>query len=75
MPATRTVVPDARYVARISEGNPLRAGMKRFSEPQMKELYGNREAYLDKVGVKLDEMIEQGLLLPEDKELMLGSLA
>jgi hypothetical protein len=67
-------VPEARYVARISEGSPLRAGMKRFSESQMKELYGSREAYLDKVSAKLDEMIQRRFLLPEDKALMLSCI-
>jgi hypothetical protein len=64
-------VPDGRYVARISEANPLRAGIKRFSESRMKELYGSRQAYLDKVGAKLDEMIQQRFLLPDDKALMI----
>jgi hypothetical protein len=68
-------VPDARYVARISESNPLRAGMKRFDESQMKELYGSREAYLDKVSAQLDELIERRFLLPEDKALMLNRIS
>jgi hypothetical protein len=68
-------VPDARYVARISEQNPLRAGMKRFSEAHMNDLYGSREAYVDKVRAKLDEMIQSRFLLPEDKALMLSCIA
>ncbi len=68
-------VPDARYVARISESNPLRAGMKRFSESQMEELYGSREEYRDKVSATLDEMIKRRVLLPEDKALMLSCVA
>lgn len=64
-------VPDARYVARISEGNPLRAGMKRFSEAQMKDLYGSHDDYTARVSAELDKMIERRFLLPEDKGLML----
>jgi hypothetical protein len=66
-------VPDATYVARISEGNPLRAGMKRFTDEQMKTLYGSREEYERRVRAKLEDMTRERWLLPEDAELMFAS--
>jgi hypothetical protein len=64
-------VPDARYVARISEGDPLSPGMKRFSEQQMQELYGTRQDYERQVKAKLDEMVEQRWLLRPDAPMMM----
>jgi hypothetical protein len=64
-------VPDARYVPRISSGDPLSPGMKPFSEEQMKSLYGTREEYERRVKAKLNLMIQEGWLLPEDASLMI----
>jgi hypothetical protein len=63
-------VPDARYIARISDGNPLRAGMKAFTDEEMGALYGTRQEYERRVMVKLDEMVDQRLLLPQDRSVM-----
>jgi hypothetical protein len=66
-------VPDATYVARMSKGNPLRAGMKRFTDGQMNELYASREEYERRVRAKLEEMIGGRWLLPQDAHLMFDS--
>ncbi len=63
-------VPDATYVAKLSDDDPNYAGMKRFSEEKMLALFGTRDNYERRVGDKLDEMVEQGLLLDEDRDLM-----
>lgn len=63
-------VPDATYVARISSGNPLAPGMKRFSEEQLDGLYGSRDEYNRRIRRKLDEMIVDRWLLPEDAAMM-----
>ena len=64
-------IPDARYVARISVSDPLSPGMKRFSAEQMKKLYGTRRDYQQRVKAKLDEMIEQHWLSPQDAPTMM----
>jgi hypothetical protein len=63
-------VPDARYVPRISPGNPLAPGMKRFTDEQMTALYGSREEYERRVRARLDQMVEERWVLPEDVPLM-----
>jgi hypothetical protein len=68
-------VPDAIYVARISAGDPLSPGMKRFSEEEMKSLYGTGQEYEDRVTAKLNVMIQEGWLLPEDVPLMSSSIS
>jgi hypothetical protein len=65
-------VPDARYVARISPGNPLSAGLRRFTEAEMQGLYGSREEYERRVRASLDGMVRDRFLLPEDEEVFLG---
>jgi hypothetical protein len=62
-------VPDARYVARISPGNPLAAGMRRFTDAEMQALYGSGDEYARRVRVHLDEMVRDRFLLPDDCEL------
>jgi hypothetical protein len=64
-------VPDARYVARISPGDPLSPGMKRFSEEQMEVLYGDRQGYEGRIRAKLDDMIAQRWLLGRDAPIMM----
>ena len=66
----RVDVPDARYVARISRGNPLTPGMKRFSEVQMRSLYGSREQHERQVRAKLDDMVRNRWVPPQDAPLM-----
>jgi len=63
-------VPDARYVARISPGNPLSAGMKRFTDAEMQSLYGSREEYERRVRDAFDRMVRERILLPGDADLM-----
>jgi hypothetical protein len=63
-------VPDARYVARISPGNPLAPGMRPFSEEQMQALYGSREEYQRRIRARLDQMVVDGFLLQSDINLM-----
>jgi len=62
-------VPDARYVARISPGNPLAAGMRRFTDAEMQAWYGTRGEYERRVRVHVDGMIRDRFLLPEDVEV------
>jgi Alpha/beta hydrolase domain len=63
-------VPDARYVARISPGNPLSPGMKRFDDKQMRALYGSQEEYARRIRARLDQMVQEGFLLKQDTDLM-----
>jgi hypothetical protein len=64
-------VPDARYIARISEGNPLRAGMPRFTDEQMRSLYGTPDEYRRRVRANLDEMVSRRWLWRTDVDFML----
>ena len=57
-------------MAKLSDNDPNYAGMKRFSEEKMLALFGTHDNYERRVGDKLDEMVEQGLLLDEDRDLM-----
>ena len=61
-------VPDARYVARISPGNPLSAGLRRFSDDEMRALYGSRDEYERQARLQLDSMVGDGFLLAEDRD-------
>jgi hypothetical protein len=63
-------VPDATYVAKLSADDPNYAGMKRFSDEKMLRLYGSRAGYAQRVRDKLDEMVQHGFLLAEDRDLM-----
>jgi hypothetical protein len=63
-------VPDARYVARISPGNPLAPGMKPFTDAQMDTLYGSRNGYEREVRARLDQMVHDGFLLAQDRQLV-----
>jgi hypothetical protein len=63
-------VPDARYIARLSRKNPLAAGMAPFDEAKMTELYGSREAYLERVNARVDELVRDGWVLPQDAGIM-----
>jgi hypothetical protein len=63
-------VPDAAYVAAISEKDPLRAGMRPFDEAKMRQLYGSRANYLKRVNAKIDRLVKDRWVLPEDADLM-----
>jgi hypothetical protein len=63
-------VPGARYVPRISPENPLRAGMQRFSDAKIRELYGSREAYLERCRARVDKMAADGWIQTVDAALM-----
>jgi len=63
-------VPDAIYLAKFSEKNPLRAGMRPFNDEKMKALYGSRERYLQLVNEKIDRMAKSRWIMPEDADLM-----
>jgi hypothetical protein len=63
-------VPDATYVAKLSADDPNYAGMRRFSDEKMLSLYGSRVGYERRVQAKLGEMVQQGFLLDEDRDLM-----
>jgi hypothetical protein len=63
-------VPDARYVARISPGNPLTPGMRPFSDGEMQTLYGSQEEYERRIRIRLDQMVVDGFLLQQDTNLM-----
>jgi hypothetical protein len=63
-------VPDATYVAKLSADDPNYAGMLRFSDEKMLSLYGSQAGYERRVRAKLDEMVQQGFLLDEDRDLM-----
>ena len=54
-------------MARITRGNPLTPGMKRFSEEQMRSLYGSREQYEQQVNAKLDDMVRNRWVLPQGR--------
>jgi Alpha/beta hydrolase domain len=62
--------PGARYVARMSAQDPLRAGMKRFDEGKLTELYDGRQHYLERVIARVYEMIRGYWILPQDAEVM-----
>ncbi|MFI5047049.1 MAG: alpha/beta hydrolase domain-containing protein, partial [Acidimicrobiia bacterium] len=63
-------VPDATYIARYP-GATLNAGMKRFDDEQMRMLYGSRDEYEKRVRSRLDEMVDDGWIRPEDVDLMM----
>ena len=63
-------VPDATYVSKLSADDPNYAGMLRFSDEKMLSLYGCQAGYERRVRAKLDEMVQQGFLLDEDRDLM-----
>ena len=63
-------VPDAIYLSKFSQKNPLRAGMRPFSNEKMKDLYGNRERYLRLLNEKIDQMVRDRYIRPEDADLM-----
>ena len=63
-------VPDATYVARISPGNPMAPGMKRFDPEQFISMYGTRDEYERRIRGRLDEMIRERWLLPQDAAVM-----
>lgn len=63
-------VPDATYLPKISPKNPLNAGMRPFSKEKMKALYGSREHYLQLVNEKIDQMVRDRWIMPEDADLM-----
>ncbi len=63
-------VPDATYLAKFSQKNPLRAGLRPFNDEKMKELYGSRERYLQLVNEKIDQMVRDRWIMPEDANLM-----
>jgi hypothetical protein len=63
-------VPDATYLAKISQKDPLRAGMRPFSEEKMKSLYGSRKHYLQLVNKKVDQLVRDRWVMPEDADLM-----
>ncbi len=62
--------PDARYVGAISAKNPLEGGMMPFSEAQMKELYGSKEAYQARLDKRLEQMAKDRWIAPQDIPLM-----
>jgi hypothetical protein len=66
-------VPDARYVARISPGNPLSAGLRRFTEAEMQTLYGPGDEYGQRVRANVEGMVRDRFLLPEDVGIFLGT--
>jgi len=66
-------VPDARYVARISPGNPLSAGLRRFTDAEMHALYGSRDEYERRVRARLEGMVGDRFLLAEDRDLFTGA--
>ena len=55
---------------RISPGNPLAPGMKPFTEEQMDALYGSRGEYEREIRASLDQMVDDGFLLAQDRQLM-----
>jgi Alpha/beta hydrolase domain len=63
-------VPDGVYIASVSRQNPLGAGYRPFGEAKMIELYGSRKAYVDRVNARIDEMVRDGWVLPQDADLM-----
>jgi hypothetical protein len=63
-------VPDATYLAKYSQKNPLRAGLRPFSDEKMTALYGSREHYLQLVNEKIDRMVRDQWIIPEDTDLM-----
>ena len=60
----------ATYVAKLSDDDPNYAGMLRFSDEKLRRLFGSRADYERRVRAKLDEMVEQGFLLDEDRDLI-----
>jgi hypothetical protein len=67
----RVDVPDARYVARISPGNPLAPGMKPFTDELIQTLYGGRDEYRKRARERLEQMVQDRFVLSQDCELML----
>jgi hypothetical protein len=63
-------VPDARYVGVISPKNPLEGGMKRFSEAEMRRLYGSDKAWQARVRSRLERLARERWIAREDIALM-----
>jgi hypothetical protein len=63
-------VPEATYVAEISEKNPLSAGMKRFDANKIDALYGSREAYVERCEARVDVMVNDHWIQAIDAPLM-----
>ena len=63
-------VPDATYLAKYSQKNPLKAGLRPFSDKKMKELYGSRKRYLQLVNEQIDKMVRDRWVMTEDADLM-----
>jgi hypothetical protein len=63
-------VPEATYLCRMSEKNPLRAGMRMFSDDEMKALYGSRGHYAQLVNKKVDQLVRDRWIMAEDADLM-----
>jgi Alpha/beta hydrolase domain len=63
-------VPDGTYLAKISQKDPLRAGMRPFSEEKMKSLYGSHQHYVQLVNKKVQHLVQDRWVMPEDADLM-----
>ena len=63
-------LPDAQYVSSISPKNPLSAGMRRFDEAKMKQLYGSREAYVERCHARVEKMVADGWIQSVDAAVM-----
>jgi hypothetical protein len=44
--------------------------MRPFSDGEMQTLYGSPEEYEQRIRTRLDQMVADGFLLPEDTDLM-----
>jgi len=65
-------VPDATYIARYPHpGMTLNAGMKRFDDEQMQALYGSHKEYQRRVRSRLEDMVVDRWIQPEDVDLMM----
>jgi hypothetical protein len=63
-------VPDATYLNQISRKDPLRAGMRPFSEQKFKALYGSRAHYVKLVNRRVDQLVRDRWIQAEDATLM-----
>jgi hypothetical protein len=63
-------VPDATYIAKVSADDPNLSGMVRFTDEKMLALYGDGHGYEHRLNARFDELVEQRLLLPEDRDRM-----